>query len=214
MKEQMSISPAVIKRLPRYRRCLTELKNNGVERVSSSSLSEILGYTASQIRQDLNNFGGFGQQGYGYNVSVLKDEIDAILGLGRQYKVVIVGIGNMGKAVTGYLSTYHSRFIVDALFDMSEERVGTQVQGITVQHVDELKKYLEENNPEIGIITVSKDAAQDIADTLVEGNVQGIWNFVPVDLVVPDNVVLQYEHLSNSLHELAYYINRKTEENV
>jgi redox-sensing transcriptional repressor len=212
MKGQISISPAVIKRLPRYKRCLTDLKKKGVERVSSGSLSDILGYTASQIRQDLNNFGGFGQQGYGYNVTVLGEEINAILGLGRIYKVAIVGIGNMGQAVTGYLSAYHSKFKVDALFDMSDARVGSQVQGITVRHVDELGQYLAENHPEIGIITVSKESAQSVADALIAGGVHGIWNFVPVDLVAPPHIVLQYEHLSNSLYELVYYMNSTKDE--
>jgi redox-sensing transcriptional repressor len=172
-------------------------------------LSKILGYTASQIRQDLNNFGGFGQQGYGYNVSVLGEEINAILGLGPQYKVVIVGIGNMGQAVTGYLSSYHVKFTVDALFDMRDALIGNKVQGITVRHVDELSKYLEQEKPDIGIITVSKESAQPVADTLAAGGVQGIWNFVPVDIVVPPHIVLQYEHLSNSLYELVYYMNSK-----
>jgi redox-sensing transcriptional repressor len=196
----------VIKRLPRYRRYLADLEKRGIERVSSSTLSEILGYTASQIRQDLNNFGGFGQQGYGYKVADLKSEIDAILGLGESYHIAIVGIGNLGHAVSNYLYRYLDEFVVTALFDINPAVIGTETAGITIKNVNELDSYLAENNIDIGIITSSKDAAQSIADSFVKGGVRGIWNFATIDLNVPDDIYIQNEHLSDGLHELVYYV--------
>lgn len=207
MKDMTKISKAVIKRLPRYRRYLADLQKHGVERVSSGKLSELMGYTASQIRQDLNNFGGFGQQGYGYNVVALGDEIDAILGLGVTYRIVIVGIGNLGHAVANYLYYYLDEFKIDALFDVREDVIGTELHGITVVHSDNLMDYLVNNNVDIGVITTNSESAQEIADVFVKGNVRGIWNFAPTDLEVPDSTALQYEHLSDSLHELVYYMN-------
>ena len=206
MKDMSKISKAVIKRLPRYRRYLADLEKHGVERVSSGKLSEIMGYTASQIRQDLNNFGGFGQQGYGYNVAALGDEIDAILGLGKSYKIVIIGIGNLGHAVANYLYYYLDEFMIDALFDIRESVIGTELHGIKVQHISKLEEYLQNNQIDIGVITTDKESAQDTADLLVKGNVRGIWDFAPTDLVVPEGTALQYEHLSDSLHELVYYM--------
>lgn len=207
MKDMSKISKAVIKRLPRYRRYLMDLQKHGVERVSSGKLSELMGYTASQIRQDLNNFGGFGQQGYGYNVVALGEEIDNILGLGVPYKIVIVGIGNLGHAVSNYLYYYLDEFKIDALFDVRENIVGTELHGIKVLHSDNLKSYLEDNKIDIGVITTNSESAQAIADAFVNGNVRGIWNFAPTDLEVPNDMALQYEHLSDSLHELVYYMN-------
>ena len=207
MKDMSKISKAVIKRLPRYRRYLADLQKHGVERVSSGRLSEIMGYTASQIRQDLNNFGGFGQQGYGYNVAALGEEIDNILGLGKSYEIVIVGIGNLGHAVANYLYYYLDEFKIHALFDVKDNVIGTELHGIKVEHTDNLEAYLENNKIDIGVITTNKESAQEIADALVKGNVRAIWNFAPTDLEVPSDTALQYEHLSDSLHELVYYMN-------
>ncbi|MDR2610642.1 MAG: redox-sensing transcriptional repressor Rex [Clostridiales Family XIII bacterium] len=203
------ISPMVIRRLPRYRRYLADLENRGVERVSSGMLSEILGYTASQIRQDLNNFGGFGQQGYGYKVSDLKTEIDAILGLGEQYRMAIVGIGNLGHAVSNYLYRYLDEFVVAALFDVNPAVIGSEIAGIEIRNANELDAYLAENAIDIGVITANKEAAQGIADSFIKGGVRGIWNFATIDIDVPDEICLQNEHLSDGLHELVYYIHSK-----
>ena len=207
MKDISKISKAVIKRLPRYRRYLADLQKHGIERVSSGKLSELMGYTASQIRQDLNNFGGFGQQGYGYNVAALGEEIDGILGLGVSYKIVIVGIGNLGHAVANYLYYYLDEFKIDALFDVRDNVIGTELHGIKVDHSDNLESYLENNKVDIGVITTDRGSAQSIADIFVKCNVRGIWNFAPTDLEVPEETALQYEHLSDSLHELVYYMN-------
>lgn len=196
----------VIRRLPRYRRYLADLEKRGVERVSSGTLSEILGYTASQIRQDLNNFGGFGQQGYGYKVADLKAGIDAILGLGESYRIAIVGIGNLGHAVSNYLHRYLDDFVVTALFDINPALIGSEIAGIKIRNANELDAYLAENPIDIGVIMTNKDAAQGVADSFVEGGVRGIWNFATIDLSVPDSVCLRNEHLSDGLHELVYYI--------
>jgi redox-sensing transcriptional repressor len=199
----------VIRRLPRYRRYLADLEKRGTERVSSAILSEILGYTASQIRQDLNNFGAFGHQGYGYKVSELIGEIDAILGLGEPYRIVLVGIGNLGHAVANYLQRYREDFIIEALFDVNPAVIGTEIAGLSIQNVNDLETYLTDNNIDIGVITTNKEVAQTIADSYVKGSVRGIWNFATIDLDVPDTVSVKNEHLSDSLHELIYYVHSR-----
>jgi redox-sensing transcriptional repressor len=176
--------------------------------VSSNELSRIVGYTASQIRQDLNNFGGFGQQGYGYNVESLYEQIGNILGLNQEYKMVIVGTGNLGQAIANYTRYNKSGFIVCGMFDVNPELIGLRVNEIAVRDYETLNSYLAENDIDIGIITAGKDSAQEVTDRLVEGGVRGIWNFAPMDLSVPAHVVLRNVHLSDSLHSLAYYINR------
>ena len=197
---------AVIKRLPRYRRYLEDLKRKGVDRISSSEMSELIGYTASQIRQDLNTFGGFGQQGYGYNVEALYEEISQILGLDHDYKMVIIGLGNLGHAVANYTHIYKAGFEVLGVFDVNPTLIGTEVNDIKVRDIDELADFLKGNDVEIGIITTNKSSAQGVADVLVKGGIKGIWNFAPVDLVLPENVALENVHLSDSLHSLAFHI--------
>lgn len=200
------VSKAVIKRLPRYRRYLEDLKRKGVDRISSSDMSELTGYTASQIRQDLNNFGGFGQQGYGYNVEALYDEISMILGLDHDYKMVIVGIGNLGHAVANYTHIYKAGFEVVGMFDVNPSIIGTSVNDIEIFDVDGMVDFLKDNDIEIGVITTNKSSAQGVADKLVEGNIKGVWNFAPVDLDVPERIALENVHLSDSLHSLAFHI--------
>ncbi|MDR2163382.1 MAG: redox-sensing transcriptional repressor Rex [Clostridiales Family XIII bacterium] len=206
MKKPSQISSAVIKRLPRYRRFLRDLLREGVDRVSSSRLSEITGYTASQIRQDFNNFGGFGQQGYGYNVEDLYDGITAILGLDTERHMVIVGAGNLGRALAGFPWGKRDNFMVDGIFDNSPGVIGSKVGEYTVGSLPDLKKYLEVNNPDVGVIATNGHGAQEACDILVEGGVKGIWDFAPVDLELPDSIPLQYVHLNDSLHELTYRI--------
>ncbi|MDR1571494.1 MAG: redox-sensing transcriptional repressor Rex [Clostridiales Family XIII bacterium] len=208
MKDGAKISNAVIKRLPRYRRYLEELKYRDVERISSGELSRLIGYTASQIRQDLNNFGGFGQQGYGYNVEGLFEKISGILGLEREYRIVIVGAGNLGQALANYLHTYRTGFNLVAMFDVKPGVVGQRVNDIEIGDFSGLGPYLESGDIDIGIITVNANA-QEVAERLVEGGVGGIWNFAPVDIEVPDSVAIENVHLSDSLHSLIYYINSK-----
>ena len=206
------ISNAVINRLPRYRRYLMELEKKGVEKISSKEFSELIGYTASQIRQDLNNFGGFGQQGYGYSVTGLREEIEAILGLDREYKTVVVGVGNLGRAITNHTYYYKIGFNIVGLFDIKPEVIGTVINDVEVMDSAGLEDYIRDNDIDIGIICVNGDSAQGVADALVKGGVQGIWNFAPVDLEVPEEVALESVHLSDSLHALSFMIKSKNEE--
>ncbi|WP_130861810.1 redox-sensing transcriptional repressor Rex [Bacilliculturomica massiliensis] len=209
MKEKGKISKAVIKRLPRYRRYLEDLMKRDIDRISSNDLSNLIGYTASQIRQDLNNFGGFGQQGYGYNVKALHTEISRILGLDREYRMIILGCGNLGQALANYTHYYKAGFKVCGMFDVNPRLVGLRINDIEVMDYSNLEKYLEENQIDIGIICTNKDSAQEVADKLVAGKIKGIWNFAPMDLDVDEHVALENVHLSDSLHSLAYHINHK-----
>ncbi len=207
--ETKRISNAVIKRLPRYKRYLEELQKKGVEKISSEEFANLLGYTPSQIRQDLNNFGGFGQQGYGYKVETLNSEIGSILGLDREYKMLIVGAGNLGQAIANYTNYYKTGFIVDAIFETDEEKIGKTINDREIVDYKELVPYVEENAIDIGIICVPKTVAQEVADKLCFAGVKGIWNFSPIDLEIPPSVSIQNVHLSDVLHTLAYDISKK-----
>lgn len=208
MKKDAKISNAVIKRLPRYRRYLKELQKKGVDKISSNEFSSLIGYTASQIRQDLNNFGGFGQQGYGYNVEGLCNEISAILGLDKEYKMIIVGAGNLGQAIANYTYYYKAGFVVCGIFEINPRLIGLKINDIEVMDYENVVEYVEENQIDIGIICTTKDSAQEVADKLCFAGVNGLWNFAPVDLEVPDHVSIENVHLSDSLHSLAYHMNR------
>ena len=207
MKQNEKISSAVIRRLPRYLRALEDLENSDTERISSGELSKLIGYTASQIRQDLNHFGGFGQQGYGYNVKDLKAEIEKILGLGTKYRMVIVGSGRLGQAINSFISSYSDNFCVTSLFDVKEDLIGKEKHGVLIRSVDTLTEYLKENPTDIGVITVTKENAQSACDKLVAGGVRGIWNFAPIDLECTADIPMENVHLSVNLHSLVYYIN-------
>lgn len=207
MKSTNKISNAVIKRLPRYRRYLKELSKKGIKKISSKELSNLIGYTASQIRQDLNNFGGFGQQGYGYSVDGLYNEISTILGLDQEYKMVIVGAGNLGQAIAKYTRFYKSGFKICGIFDIDKKLIGTELNGIEISDYEGLVEFTEENQIDIGIICVSKHSAQEVADKLSFAGVRGIWNFAPIDLEVPNRIAVENVHLSDSIHSLAYHMN-------
>ena len=207
------VSNAIVRRLPRYRRYLGELKRQGVEKISSNELSSLIGYTASQIRQDLNTFGGFGQQGYGYSVDYLYEEINKILGLDMEYKTVVVGVGNLGQAITNYTYYYKIGFNIVGLFDVNPRLIGLQINGVQVRDSAGLAEYVKDNDIDIGIICVNREHAQDVADTLIEGGVEGIWNFAPVDLKIPEDVAIENVHLSESLHTLAFKI-KNNEKNM
>ena len=209
MKQTKVISKAVIKRLPRYRRYLGELKKRGVEKISSKDLSELIGYTASQIRQDLNNFGGFGQQGYGYSVENLYKEISNILALNKEYKTVIVGYGRLGQAMASYIDKNEKQFRIAGIFDVSDKVVNEVFKNAQVYAFNDLKEFVIENDIEIAVITVPREKGQVVADTLVEAGIKGIWNFSSVDLELPDNVCVENVHMSDSLHALAYYMKDK-----
>ena len=207
-KTKPRVSPSVIRRLPKYRRSLLELQSRGVSRISSKELSRITGLTASQIRQDLNNFGGFGQQGYGYNVEELFNEVGGILGLNKEYSVILVGFGNLGQAVSNYLQNKLG-FNLTAIFDINPNLIGSERCGIRVKNSEELKDFLAKYPTDIGIIATDKNSAQRVSDILCAGGIKGIWNFAPVDLRVDSRVVLENVHLSDSLYTLAYYINNQ-----
>ena len=207
MEKKKNISMAVIKRLPKYHRYLKELMKNDVDRISSKELGEKIGFTASQIRQDLNCFGDFGQQGYGYNVTELYNQIKSILGLDRGYKAALVGAGNIGQAVSNYSRFENLGFRIAAIFDANPKLIGMRIRDVEIKDIDEMQEVLEEEKIEIGIICVPRKNAQTVADDLIKGGVKGIWNFAPVDLVVPDQVKVENVHLSESLLTLIYLLN-------
>lgn len=200
------ISKAVVTRLPRYYRYLGELIEEGVERISSNELSARMKVTASQIRQDLNNFGGFGQQGYGYNVRYLYTEIGKILGIDRQHNLIIIGAGNLGQAIANYANFERRGFIIKGMFDVNPRLIGLVVRGIEIRGVEELEKFIVENEVQIAALTIPKTKAPEIADRLVKAGVKAIWNFAHIDLVVPEDVVVENVHLSESLMRLSYRV--------
>ena len=202
--EQKKISKAVIGRLPRYYRYLGELIEHGIERISSNELSERMNITASQIRQDLNNFGGFGQQGYGYNVQSLYVEMAKILGIDKEQNIIIIGAGNLGQAIANYSNFEKRGFIVKALFDKNHNLIGTKVRDLEVYSIDYLEEYLYNNNIQIAALAIPKAAALDAADKLVSLGIQAIWNFAHTDLELPSNVAVENVHLSESLMKLSY----------
>ena len=204
---EKGISQAVIRRMPRYYRYLGELLETGVERVSSSELSKIMNVTASQIRQDLNNFGGFGQQGYGYNVRYLYDEIGKILGLTQTHNIIIIGAGNLGQAIANYGRFDKLGFKTIALFDISPDLIGQNVRGIQIYSLDDLEDFCKTHQVDIAALTMPKQGADNTAQRLVELGIRAIWNFAHVDLnVTDDSVVVENVHLSDSLMQLSYNI--------
>lgn len=202
------ISLAVIKRLPRYFRYLEELLENGVERISSNELSSRMNVTASQIRQDLNNFGGFGQQGYGYNVKSLHNEIAKILGIDKIHSVIIVGAGNLGKALANYANFEKRGFVVKGMFDTNEALIGSECRGAIVMPMSQMADFIRNHDIEILALTIPKTSATEVVQTAVDAGIKGIWNFAHIDLEVPKNVVVENVHLSESLMTLSYNITR------
>ena len=204
---EKEISQAVIRRMPRYYRYLGELLEEGVERISSNDLSRRMRVTASQIRQDLNNFGGFGQQGYGYNVQFLYDEIGKILGLNETHHIIVIGARNLGQAITNYVKFEKFGFIITALFDVNPKLKGQTVRGIPIYLMDELDQYCKDHPVDIAALTLPKEKADETAQHLVRLGVHAIWNFAHVDLDLSDNqVVVENVHLSDSLMQLSYNI--------
>lgn len=207
--ESKNISPAVIKRLPRYYRYLGDLLKSGIDRISSKELSERMQVTASQIRQDLNNFGGFGQQGYGYNVEYLYNEIAKIMGLDKDYNLIIVGAGNLGTAITNYTDFAKRGFYVKQVFDIKPELIGKKIGDIEILGMDSLPDYINNNQVDIAAITVPKEMATETAAKLVKCGIKAIWNFAPVDLRLPKDVIVETIHLSDTLMRLSYSLKNK-----
>ena len=214
MAKPDNISMSVIKRMPRYYRFLGNLKNNGVERISSKELSEKMGFTASQIRQDLNCFGGFGQQGYGYNVKYLYTEIGKILGLDIVHPMIIVGAGNLGQALANYVEFEKRGFKLVGIFDVNPVLEGIAVRGIEIQMISDLPFFMKENNIEIAILTLPKNKARDMAEILIENGIKAIWNFAHIDLDTPDDVIVENVHLSESLMTLSYNLSQYRQEHI
>ena len=212
--ESKQISKAVIKRLPRYYRYLGELLEDNVERISSNDLSKKMRVTASQIRQDLNNFGGFGQQGYGYNVKYLYTEIGKILGLDIVHPMIIVGAGNLGQALANYVEFEKRGFKLVGIFDVNPVLEGIAVRGIEIQMISDLPFFMKENNIEIAILTLPKNKARDMAEILIENGIKAIWNFAHIDLDTPDDVIVENVHLSESLMTLSYNLSQYRQEHI
>ena len=210
--EEREISQAVIRILPRYYRYLGELIEENVERISSNELSRRMKVTASQIRQDLNNFGGFGQQGYGYNVRYLYSEIAKILGLDSDHNMVIIGAGNLGQALANYASFEKRGFILKGMFDVNPRLKGISIRGVEIRMMDELKDFIIENEIDIAVLTIPKVKAREVAGLLAENGVRAIWNFAHTDLNLPENVIVENVHLSESLMRLSYNLSRYNKE--
>ena len=202
--EERQISKAVIKRLPRYYRYLGEILDSGMERISSGELSSRMKVTASQIRQDLNHFGGFGQQGYGYNVKYLHEEIGKILGLDKKHNMIVIGGGNMGQALSKYAAFERNGFDIKGIFDINPELIGKTIGKVPIYPTSSLQEFIKNENIEIAALTLPKAAAPEMADLLVACGIKAIWNFAHTDLVVPKDVVVENVHLFDSLMRLSY----------
>ncbi|MBR4169924.1 MAG: redox-sensing transcriptional repressor Rex [Lachnospiraceae bacterium] len=202
--ETKDISRAIIERLPRYYRYLGELKDSGIERISSKELSKRMHVTASQIRQDLNHFGGFGQQGYGYNVKYLYEEIAKILGLHKQHNLILIGAGHLGQALANYVNFERRGFVLKGIFDIDTAIHGQKIRGIEIRPMEEIEAFMRDHAIDIAVLTIPKAEAVKIADELVSFGIKAIWNFAHVDLDVPEDTVVENVHLSESLMRLSY----------
>jgi len=209
MNDTKGISIAVIRRLPRYYRYLGALLENNITRISSTELSKRMDITASQIRQDLNNFGCFGQQGYGYNVELLYDQIKKILGLDKVYNIIIIGAGNIGQALVKSKSFEKRGFKFTAIFDTSPDLVGTTIRDILVSDVKELEYFLQNNHVDIAVISLPSNNVHSIIRILKKSDIKGIWNFSPLDIEVSPNIAVENVHLTDSLMTLSYRINER-----
>ena len=208
--ENKGISKAVINRLPRYYRFLSGLMDQGIERISSGELSRRMNVTASQIRQDLNLFGGFGQQGYGYNVDNLIREIGSILGLDQSHDIIVIGAGNLGRALAGYANFENRGLFIRALFDIDPAHTVDNVRGLPVYSMEKLEEYVENNRVDIAVLTVPKNAALGVAQLLYNNGVRGFWNFAHLDLALPEDAYVENVHLSDSLMQLTYRLKHQS----
>ena len=205
-KVKREISQAVIQRLPRYYRYLEDLMEQGVERISSNELSKRMKLTASQIRQDLNNFGGFGQQGYGYNIRNLHDEIAKILNIDEAQSMIIVGSGHLGQALANYTNFRKRGFFIRAIFDRNPELYREKVGDVEILPMEKMEEVVQTYKIRLAAICIPKTPAVEVVEQLIRNGVVGIWNFAHVDLEVPENVVIENVHLSESLMRLSYRV--------
>ena len=205
------VSDAVIRRLPGYYRHLRELEASGVTAISSQELGERMNLTPSQIRQDINCFGGFGRQGYGYKVSELKGHIGEILGLDKEHNLIILGAGNIGCAVAQYPTFSREGFKTIALFDTQENKVGRTLGEIPVLHMATMEQFIAENVVDIAVLALPKRSAQDALERLYACGVRAIWNFAPTDLTHPEDMLVVNVHLSDSLQQLSYRMTHRND---
>ncbi|CDZ75391.1 CoA-binding domain protein [Peptoniphilus sp. ING2-D1G] len=213
MKKKSIISDAVIRRLPIYHRFLNDVINKGIVRISSSELGDLTGFTASQIRQDLHNFGGFGQQGYGYNAVELRDKLSDILGLNYNHYAVVVGAGHLGSAIARYKGFRQSGFIIKALFDIDENVIGNKVDDVPILNMADIVEYINKNDISVVVITTPKGAVDDVLNNILQCDIKGIWNFAPVDILLTDkSIVIENVKLNDSLLKLSYYLKETNEE--
>ncbi len=203
------ISLAVIKRLPKYHRCLGELKSRGVRRISSGELSKIIGFSASQIRQDLSRFGEFGQQGYGYRVNALYSEVEKILGLDKKYSTIIIGAGNIGQAIAKYNDFGNYGYELKAIFDIKKDLIGKDINGFKVMDSNNLREFIQKEDIDIAYICTNAENAIDVFNELSEAGIKGILNFARVDLQNDDNVVIENVHLVENMFKLSYFLKNK-----
>lgn len=206
-----NISENSIRRLPRYLRLLEKLREEGVTKISSSELSRKIGFTASQIRQDFSHFGKFGQKGYGYNVDSLESEISEVLGMERGYKVIVIGIGNLGKALMCNFSFEQSGMSIAAAFDTNSEIIGKELNGTVVRHISKLNEFLSDNKADIAILCVPKSAVNEITELLAKTDINAVWNFTNQELSLPENKIVENIHFSDSLLALSYRLSAERE---
>ena len=211
--EKEKISMAVIKRLPRYYRYLGDLLEHDITRISSNELSRRMNVTASQIRQDLNKFGCFGQRGYGYNVEMLYAEIKKILGLDKEYNLIIIGAGNLGQALANYSNFKKRGFNYLGIFDNKPDIIDKNAGEIVIQDVNNLEQFLKNNKVDIAVLSIPKSNAPQISPILVDNGVKGIWNFSHIDLHTPDNVIVENVHLTDSVMTLSYKLSELENQN-
>ena len=202
-------SMTVVKRLPKYYRYLSDLESKKIEKISSKDLAEMMGLTASQIRQDLNAFGAYGQQGYGYRVQDLKQEIWKILGLNANYNCIIIGSGNLGKALSNYEKFRKEGIHIIGMFDADQKKVGEVVGDNKILHLDQLKNFVKDNTVDICILAVPRSVGQQVTDLVCELGIPSILNFAPIDLVVPDNVKVASVNITDSMFTLTYQLNEE-----
>jgi redox-sensing transcriptional repressor len=208
--KRVKVSNNVIRRLPRYLRKLDELAAGGVDKISSRQLGEELGLTSSQVRQDFNCFGEFGQQGYGYNISALRTQIAGILGMDRQYSAILIGVGNIGRALMENFCFSEWGVKLAAAFDIKPALIGTEYRGVPIHAMEELESYLRQNKVDIAVLTVPKTVAISVTETLTENGVDAIWNFTNVELTKPNSdTIVENIHFSDSLLSLCYFVTER-----
>ena len=203
---KQEVPMVVVKRLPRYYRYLNDLAEHNINRISSAELSKRMGVTASQIRQDFNCFGDFGQQGYGYNVKHLQEKIGEILGLNKQYALIIVGAGNLGHALANYAGIEKRGYRIIGIFDNDPNKIGTKIKNISVSDISTLESFCSEHKVDIAVLSIPKPVVKEITERLINSGVKGLWNFSYAELKTPDDIVVENVHLSDSLMTLSYKI--------